>query len=69
MVDVDYTHRTLYLFTSTPHQPANAFLVPSLLPNAAENGRMQAWKMREIKGLSRKSLILLSYWNRWILGS
>ena len=28
-------------FTSTPHQPANACFVPSLLPNVGETGPME----------------------------
>jgi hypothetical protein len=40
--------------TSTPHQPANECFAPSLLPNVAENGPMQAWKMRKIKDLACK---------------
>jgi hypothetical protein len=67
--DCDYDHRTIDLLTSTPHQPANACLALSLLPIVNENGRMQVWKMREIKGLLRKSLFLINYWNRWGLGS
>jgi hypothetical protein len=34
----DYDHLTFDLFTSTPHQPANACFAPSLLPNVDENG-------------------------------
>lgn len=60
----DYKHLIINRLTSTPHQPANACLVPSLLPNVGENGQTQASKFREIKGLSPKSLFLLSYWNR-----
>jgi hypothetical protein len=50
----DYNHLTIDQFTSTPHQPANACFAPSLLPNVAENGPLQGWKMRKIKGLACK---------------
>ena len=55
--------------TSTPHQPANACFAPSLLPKVGESGPLQTSKSRKIKGLSRKSLKLLTYWNRCDLGS
>ena len=50
----DYGRSTVDQLTSTPHQPANACFAPSLLPNVAEYGPMQASKMRKIKGLARK---------------
>ena len=50
----DYNHLTIDQFTSTPHQLANACFAPSLLPNVAENGPLQGWKMRKIEGLACK---------------
>jgi len=55
--------------TSTPHQPANAGFAPGLRLNVGECGCMPGDKFRDIKGLSAKLLVLLSYWNRWIIGS
>ncbi len=52
-----------------PHQPANAGFAPGLRLNVGECGCMPGDKFRDIKGLSAKLLVLLSYWNRWIIGS
>ena len=54
---------------STPCQPAYAILKRSMPVKAGECRALSEWKSREIKGLSRKSLVLLSYWNRWGFGS
>ena len=48
---------------STPCQPAYADLARPMTVSAGESRVLSEWKMREIKGLSRKSLVLLSYWN------
>lgn len=67
--EVDYIYRILDRLTSTPHQPANACLAPSLPPDAAENDLLQAWKIPKIKGLAGKRLKRRDYRNRRDLGS
>jgi hypothetical protein len=67
--ELDHLHDLSDQLTSTPHQPVNACFATRLLPNAAENDLLQAWKTRKIKGLSRKLLKKLVYRNRRGLGS
>ena len=65
----DYDHLTIHHFTSTPHQPATARFKLFLQVNPGEYWWVQGSKSRLIKGLARKALKFLSYWNRLGFGS
>jgi len=56
-------------FMSTPYKPAYAVLARFGTVNAGRWRRASQWKLREMKGLSSKTLGLLSYWNHGDLGS
>ena len=60
----DYDRLTIDQFTSTPHQPATARLTPVLQLDPGEYWWVQGSKSCQIKGLARKSLKYLSYWNQ-----
>ena len=55
--------------TSTPHQPATAGFARLLQADADERRWMRGRYLRMIKGLSRKGLVSISYWNCFAFGS
>ena len=66
---LDYDLAGQKLPTSTPHQPATARFVPVLQVYPGECWWMHGSKLSLIKGLARKLLKCISYWNRSGFGS
>lgn len=67
--ECDYSPRQSGKPMSTPCQRAYVIFRWAAIVNAGQCQPVSGYKIREIKGLSDKPLVSLSYWNRWRMGS